>query len=63
VSINVWGRACAGAISLVSEGCFALWSLRSGVVKTGPRKGEVIKMEALGAGIGKGGGVGGKKEL
>ncbi len=56
ISINVWAIACASVIKMVVEGSMAVWTLRSGVVKDGPRKGEAIKMEAVP-------GVGAKKEL
>lgn len=57
VSVNIWGIACATAVGLVAEGVVGVWSLRSGRVESGPRKGEKISMEAVG-----GGGVE-KKEL
>jgi hypothetical protein len=57
VSVNVWGIACASMIHMVSEMVMAIWTLRAGEVKEGPRKGEKITMEAVG------GGGGEKKEL
>ena len=61
VSVNVWSFACASVIAMVSEAVMAMWTLRAGEVKEGPRKGEKIKMESVG-GTG-GGGAGEKKEL
>ena len=45
---------------MVTEGLVALWTLQSGVVKEGPRKGEVLKMEKQ---MGMDGAGGEKKEL
>ena len=45
---------------MVSEALMAVWTLRAGEVKEGPRKGEKIKMEAVGTG---GVATGEKKEL
>ena len=45
---------------MVSEALMAVWTLRAGEVKEGPRKGEKIKMEAVGTGSV---GTGEKKEL
>jgi hypothetical protein len=61
VSVNVWGFACASVIAVVSEAIMAIWTLRAGELKEGPRKGEKIKMEAVG--VSSGGGAGEKKEL
>ena len=61
VSVNVWGIACASMIHMVNEAVMATWTLRDGEVKEGPRKGEKIKMEALG--VDGGGRVDEKKEL
>ena len=60
VSVNVWAFACASVIAMVSEALMAVWTLRAGEVKEGPRKGEKIKMEAVGTGSV---GTGEKKEL
>ncbi|KAK3706748.1 GET complex subunit get1 [Vermiconidia calcicola] len=60
ISVNVWAIACASVIKMVFEGGMALWTLRTGVVKVGPRRGEKVRMEAVGMG---GGGAGEKKEL
>jgi hypothetical protein len=46
---------------MVSEAIMAIWTLRAGEVKEGPRKGEKIKMEAVGRSSG--GGAGEKTEL
>ena len=62
VSVNVWAFACASVIAMVSEALMAVWTLRAGEVKEGPRKGEKIKMEAVGK-DGDGGGMSEKKEL
>ncbi|KAK5171274.1 GET complex subunit get1 [Saxophila tyrrhenica] len=56
ISINVWAIACASVIKMIVEGVMALWTLRTGVVKEGPRRGERVQMEGMG-------GVGVKKEL
>lgn len=61
ISINIWAMACAAMIGLVSEAVVGVWTLRSGEVIVGERKGEKIRMEPMTAA---GGGKGGeKKEL
>lgn len=47
ISVNVWGIACGAVIGMVIEGVVALWTLRTGTVVEGPRKGEKIKMDAV----------------
>lgn len=58
VSVNMWWIACASVIKMASEGIVALWTLQSGEVKVGDKKGEKVKMD-FGAGADK---VGEKKE-
>ncbi|EME44653.1 hypothetical protein DOTSEDRAFT_172949 [Dothistroma septosporum NZE10] len=48
ISVNVWAIACGSVIAMVSQGIVALWALRAGEVKSGPNKGEKIKMEGMG---------------
>lgn len=57
VSINVWAMACAAMVGLVSEAVVGVWTLRSGEVKVGERRGERVRMEPMAAGGGE------KKEL
>ncbi|KAK4496213.1 hypothetical protein PRZ48_012193 [Zasmidium cellare] len=45
ISVNVWAIACGSVIGMISEGIIALWTLSHGSVKTGPNKGEKLKME------------------
>lgn len=45
ISITIWGIACASVIAMVSEGIVAIWTLRTGEVKVGPKKGEKIKLD------------------
>ena len=58
ISINIWAMACASMIALVSEAIVGVWTLRSGQVQVGARKGEKIRMEPMAAA-----GRGEKKEL
>lgn len=51
ISINIWAIACASVIGMVSEGLIALWTLRTGTVVEGPRKGGKVQMEPMGVGI------------
>ena len=60
ISVNVWAIACGSVIAMLSEGIVALWTLRSGTVKTGANKGEKVKM---GMAAGSGEKVEVKKEL
>ncbi|CAK4010381.1 related to GET1 [Lecanosticta acicola] len=46
ISVNVWAIACGSVIAMISEGIVALWTLKSGEVKTGPNKGEKLKMSS-----------------
>lgn len=59
VSVNMWWIACASVIKMASEGLVALWTLKTGEVKVGEKKGEKVKMD-FGAGMGQ---AGEKKEL
>lgn len=58
----MWWIACTSVIKMASEGTIALWTLNSGEVKVGEKKGEKVKMDfgSL-AGMQVGGNVG--KEL
>lgn len=47
ISVNVWGIACGAVIGMAIEGIVALWTLRTGTVVEGPRKGEKIKMDTV----------------
>lgn len=60
--MNVWTIACACVIGLVSEGVIAVWTLGTGEVKEGGRKGEKIQMDIPMERLGKQGGRE-KKEL
>jgi hypothetical protein len=62
ISINVWAIACGSVIGMVIEGLMALWTLRTGVVQEGARKGEKVKMEPM-PGVGSTSGDREKKEL
>jgi hypothetical protein len=59
VSVNMWWIACASVIKMASEGLVALWTLKSGEVKVGEKKGEKVKMDFSMGGMQ----VGGRKEL
>jgi hypothetical protein len=59
VSVNMWWIACASVIKMASEGLVALWTLNSGEVKVGEKKGEKVKMDFSLGGMQ----VGGRKEL
>jgi hypothetical protein len=59
VSVNMWWIACASVIKMASEGLVALWTLKSGEVKVGEKKGEKVKMDFSLGGMQ----VGGRKEL
>ena len=61
VSVNVWALACAAVIGLGQELVMAVWTLRSGEVKEGARKGEKIRLEV--PMVDSGGGGTEKKEL
>ena len=45
VSVNMWWIACASVIKMASEGLVALWTLNSGEIKVGEKKGEKVKMD------------------
>ncbi|GAB7334970.1 hypothetical protein MBLNU13_g06841t2 [Cladosporium sp. NU13] len=51
VSVNMWWIACASVIKMASEGLVALWTLNSGEVKVGEKKGEKVKMDFSMGGI------------
>lgn len=56
----MWWIACTSVIKMASDGIIALWTLGSGEVKVGEKKGEPTKMDF---GSLAGMQVGGKKEL
>lgn len=45
ISVNVWAIACAAVVAMASEALVGVWTLRTGVVQKGPRKGEKIMLE------------------
>lgn len=55
----MWWIACASVIKMASECLVALWTLNSGEVKVGEKKGEKVKMDFSMGGMQ----VGGRKEL
>jgi tail-anchored protein insertion receptor len=62
ISINIWAIACASVIHMTIEAIIGILTLRTGVVQTGERKGEKVKMEPIPA-VSSGGDVSEKKEL